>query len=338
MKLELNAQLSAHCESGATTNLLNFYKIDMNEPLAFGIGAGLFFGHLPFMKMNHMPVTTFRATPGYVFGRTCKYLGIDFFRSGFKDPEQAMIELDRVLDSGNPAGVQVGVYNLPFFPAEYRMHYNMHNMVVYGREGDKYFIADSVIPGEHVLTRDELKRVRYAKGAFAPKGKMYYVKSIPGKIDYQTAILKGLKKVIYENNVPFWMVGVKGIRFLSRQVRKWPVKLGDKMASRYLGMLILIQEEIGTGGCGYRYIFGAFMKEAYRITGDDKFIEFAKQTSEVAAKWREFSYQGARNCKERSGPEVTYDMLADILLEVADKEAKLFKDIKLHLRTQYNMK
>jgi hypothetical protein len=337
MKLELDAQLSAHCESGATTNLLNFYKINMNEPLAFGIGAGLYFGHLPFMKMNYMPVTTFRASPGLVFTRTCKNLGIEYFRKGYKDPEESMRELDKVLETGTPVGMQVGVYNLPFFPAEYRMHYNMHNMVVYGHEGDKYYVADSIVPGEHILTREELKRVRYPKGDFNPKGKMYYVKSIPPQVDYKMAVLKGIKKVIAENTVPFWMVGVRGIRFLSRKVRKWPVKLGDKMASRYLGQLILNQEEIGTGGCGFRYIFAAFMSEAAKILDDPKFLEFTKQVNDIAAKWREFSYQGARNCKERSGPEITYDALADILLKVADMEEKLFKDLKSYLHTQYKM-
>lgn len=337
MKFEFEAQLSAHCESGATTNLLNFYKLNMNEPLAFGIGAGLYFGHLPFMKMNYVPVTTFRSSPGLVFTRTCKHLGIEYFRKGFKDQEESMVELDKVLDTGIPVGVQVGVYNLPFFPAEYRMHYNMHNMVIYGRDGDKYYIADSVVPGEHVLTREELKRVRYPKGDFNPKGKMYYVKSIPKEVDYKLAVLKGIKKVIAENTVPFWMVGVKGIRFLSRRLRKWPVKLGEKTASRYLGQLILNQEEIGTGGCGYRFIFAAFLSEVAKIHNDNKFIEFAKQVNDIATKWREFSYQGARNCKERSAPEVTYDTLADTLLQVADMEEKLFKDLKTYLHTQYKM-
>jgi hypothetical protein len=337
MKLDLNPQLSAHCESGATTNLLNYYKIEMNEPLAFGIGAGLYFGHLPFLKMNYIPVTTYRASPGLVFKRTCKHLGIEYFRGKFKDPEKAMDELDRVIESGNPVGLQVGVYNLPFFPAEYRMHYNMHNMVVYGHEGDNYHVADSVVAGEHILTRKEMKIVRYAKGAFAPGGTMYYVKSIPDNFDYGPAVLKGLKKVVQENNVPFWMVGVKGIRFLSGKLRKWPHKLGDKMASRYLGQLILMQEEVGTGGCGYRYIFGAFLREAARVMQDEKFTELAIYTADVAAKWREFSYQGARNCKERSGPEVTYDYLADLLLEIADMEEKMFRDIKLHLKAKYNM-
>lgn len=337
MKLELDPQLSAHCESGATTNLLNFYKLQMNEPLAFGIGAGLYFGHLPFMKMNYMPVTTFRSSPGLVFQRTCKNLGLTYYRKGFKDPEQSMTELDKVLDQGTPVGLQVGVYNLPFFPAEYRMHYNMHNMIVYGKENGKYIVADSIVPGEHHLTREELKIVRYPKGPFNPKGKMYYITSLPKEVDYKTAVLKGLKKVISEMTVPFWMVGVRGIRFLAGKVRKWPVKLGDKMASRYLGQLILIQEEIGTGGCGYRYIFGAFLIEAARILDDPKFIEFSKQVNDIATKWREFSYQGARNCKERSGPEVTYDHLADILLEVASMEEKLYADLKNHLRSQYKM-
>lgn len=337
MKLELIGQPSAHCESGATTNLLNYYKIEMNEPLAFGIGAGLYFGHLPFLKMNYMPVTTFRALPGKVFTRACKNLGLTYVRKGYRDPEQSMIELDKVLEAGTPVGVQVGVYNLPFFPAEYRMHYNMHNMVIYGKENGKYYVADSVVPGEQVLTREELKRVRYPKGAFNPKGRMYYITSVPEEIDYKKAVLKGIKQVIFEMTPPFWMVGVRGIRFLSRKLRKWPVKLGDKMASRYLGQLILMQEEIGTGGCGYRFIFGAFMSEAARVLEDQKFIEFARQVNEISGKWREFSYQGARNCKERGGPEVTYDALADMLLEIADKEEQLFKDLKSYLRTQYHM-
>jgi hypothetical protein len=213
----------------------------------------------------------------------------------------------------------------------------MHNMVVYGKEDGKYWVADSIVAGEHLLTREEMKKVRYPNGPFNPKGKMYYVTSIPKQLDYRSAVLKGIKKVIFENTVPFWMVGVRGIRFLSRRLRKWPVKMGEKMASRCLGQLILMQEEVGTGGCGYRFIFAAFLSEAAKILNDNKFIDFAKQVNVIASKWREFSYQGARNCKERSGPEVTYDALADILLQVADMEEKLLKDLKNYLRTQYKV-
>ena len=40
----------AHCESGVTTNLLRHAGMEMTEPMAFGIGAGIFFGHIPFLE------------------------------------------------------------------------------------------------------------------------------------------------------------------------------------------------------------------------------------------------------------------------------------------------
>ena len=67
----------AHCESGVTTNLLRYYGISISEPMAFGIGAGLFFGHLPFVKINGAPGTTFRIWPGAVFKRTAQRLGVN---------------------------------------------------------------------------------------------------------------------------------------------------------------------------------------------------------------------------------------------------------------------
>ncbi|MCF8293886.1 MAG: BtrH N-terminal domain-containing protein [Chitinophagaceae bacterium] len=48
----------AHCESGVISNLLHHYGLPISEPMAFGIGGGLFFGHLPFVKVNGVPGTT----------------------------------------------------------------------------------------------------------------------------------------------------------------------------------------------------------------------------------------------------------------------------------------
>jgi hypothetical protein len=47
---------SAHCESGVTSNLLYHYGLKVSEPLAFGIGSGLFFAHIPFIKVNGIPL------------------------------------------------------------------------------------------------------------------------------------------------------------------------------------------------------------------------------------------------------------------------------------------
>src|SRR5690606_41136996 len=80
---------AAHCENGVTTNPLRHIGVkDITEPLAFGIGSGLFFIYIPFMKINHGPATAFRTLPGAIFARTCKSLGIPVVRKKFNSKEK----------------------------------------------------------------------------------------------------------------------------------------------------------------------------------------------------------------------------------------------------------
>jgi len=328
IELNFEHRQAGHCESGVTSNLLHYHKLDISEPMAFGIGAGLFFSYLPFLKMQHAPVTSFRVWPGMVFDRATKMLGVSTHIHRFREPMAAMDKLDEVLGKGYPVGLQVGTFDLPFFPPEYRMHYNMHNMVVYGKKNGNYLISDTVVEQKVEISHEDLMRVRFAKGAFAPKGRMYYPVSVPGSVDLKPGIIKGIRKTA--NNmvgVPFPLIGTKGIRYLSRQMRKWPEKLGEQKASYYLGQVLRMEEEIGTAGAGFRFIYGAFLDEAGTLLKQDWIREVAFEMGEAANHWRKFSYLGSRNCKKRAKPEESYDMLADLLLECADREEKIFRKL-----------
>ena len=71
MKLDFEHQQSAHCESGVTSSLLRKSSGGkITEPLAFGIGAGLFFCYIPLIKINNGPAIAFRTFPGLIFKRT----------------------------------------------------------------------------------------------------------------------------------------------------------------------------------------------------------------------------------------------------------------------------
>ncbi len=328
--IELNYEhrQAGHCESGVTSNMLNYHKLSISEPMVFGIGAGLFFSYLPFLKMQHAPVTSFRVWPGMIFDRTTKVLGIKTKIYRFKNPIKSMNKLDEVLAQGLPVGLQVGTYHLPFFPPEYRMHYNMHNMVVYGKKNDRYLISDTVVEERVDISYEDLMRVRFAKGTFAPRGRMYYPLAVPSAVDLKPAIIKGIRKTA--NNmvgVPFPLIGTKGIRYLANQMRKWPEKLGEEKASYYLGQVLRMEEEIGTAGAGFRFIYGAFLDEAGKVLKQDWIREVAVEMGEAANHWRKFSYLGSRNCKKRAKPEESYDMLADMLRECADKEEKIFRKL-----------
>ncbi len=307
---------AGHCESGATSNLLNYYGINMSEPMAFGIGNGLYFSYIPFLKVQFAPMISFRNLPNTVFHRSMKYLGIEAtVIKKFRDPKEAMVALDRNLEKGIPTGMQVGVFNLTFFPPEYRMHYNMHNLVCYGKEGDLYHISDTVMETAQVLTYEDLLRVRYAKGVFAPEGKMYWIDKIPNELDIKSAVSMGIKKTVYEMiKIPFPLIGVKGLKWMGRDLRKWPKKHGVDKASFYLGQVLRMAEDFGTGGAGFRFIYGDFLKEAGEKFNHTELLEASQMMGKTANKWREFTYIGARNCKNRSKPEEDYGMLGDMMV------------------------
>lgn len=321
---------SAHCENGVTSNLLKHYGLDLSEAMVFGIASGLFFSYMPFYKLNGLPVVSFRPYPGFIFKRACNRLGIKTKKYKFrKSPEQAMKKLDEMLEKGIPTACLVGVFHLSYFPEAYRFHFNAHNLVVYGKDGDKYLISDPTTEEPVSLTSKELERVRYAKGTYPPKGRMYVIESVPENCDLKKAIVRGIKKTSKDMlTIPIPLFGVKGIRYMARRMKNWPKKLGDRKASLYLGQVVRMLEEIGTGGAGFRFMFAAFLQEAAEELDQDWLNDCSKELTEVGDRWREFAIVAGRIFKGRSGKDESYIAAADILLDIADREEKIFIKLK----------
>ncbi|NMC38065.1 MAG: BtrH N-terminal domain-containing protein [Bacteroidales bacterium] len=328
MMIDFKHRQAAHCENGVTANLLRYYGIELSEPMAFGIGSGFFFSHMLFLKVNGMAVTSFRVWPGVIFKRVTKRLGISIKYRKFRDPDKAMQALDILLEKGIPVGMLVGVFHLPYFPKEYRFHFNAHNITVFGKDGDKYYVSDPVMENIETLTGAELRKVRFAKGTVPPRGKMYYITSVPDKFDLKLAIIKGIRKTADDMiNIPLHMFGVRGIRYLAGKMRKWPLKLGIKSAVMNLGQVIRMLEEIGTGGAGFRFIYAAFLQESAGILQLPELNKLSTEMTEAGDKWREFAWQASRCFKNRDNGEVSYDMLADILMDIAAREEKIFRQL-----------
>lgn len=129
----------------------------------------------------------------------------------------------------------------------------------------------------------DLARIRFAKGAMAPKGRLYYPYYVPKKIDIRPEILSGIKKTAKNMvGVPFPLIGVKGIRILSKKMRKREQSLGQDKAAYYLGQMLRMEEEFGTAGAGYRYIYGAFLKEAANVLNKPALKDISGEMGETA--------------------------------------------------------
>jgi hypothetical protein len=86
-----------------------------------------------------------------------------------------MEALDRALNDGRVVGLQASVYWLPYFPEDMRFHFNAHNLIVYGREGGDYLVSDPVFERAVRCERAALEKARFARGALASHGAMYFL-------------------------------------------------------------------------------------------------------------------------------------------------------------------
>ena len=297
--------------------------------MIFGIGSGLLFFYFPWLKVNQAPAISYRTMPGHIFSKVARRLGFHVRRERFSSPKKAQQVLDEKLERGFPVGLQVGVYHLTYFPDAYRFHFNAHNLVVYGKEGDSYLISDPVMEQPTKLSSQELEKVRFAKGVLSPKGHMYFPTHLPQHISLETAIGKGIKETCQKMLAPVPIVGVKAIRWVSKDILRWYDKRGVKITNHYLAQMIRMQEEIGTGGGGFRFIYGAFLEEAAEVLKNNTLKECSQEITAIGDLWRDFAVEVARLYKNRNqAHRAAYEDLSQRLLTIAQREEAFYKRLK----------
>ncbi|PAS97804.1 MAG: hypothetical protein CGU28_03420 [Candidatus Dactylopiibacterium carminicum] len=146
-------QHAARCESGTIANLLRHHGAAVSEPLAFGIAAGLSFAYLPFVRINGLPLIAYRSLPRSILRGTGQAFGTRLRFETFRTPEAGQRRLDELLAQGKVVGAQTSVFWLPYFPETMRFHFNAHNLLVYGKEGDDLAIA--LLPEPELVLLDE---------------------------------------------------------------------------------------------------------------------------------------------------------------------------------------
>jgi hypothetical protein len=329
---------AAHCENGVATSLMRYHGLDsMSEPLVFGIGSGIFYIHVPFLVINNGPGIAYRTMPGWIFSQASKALGIKVKRVKFRNEKSAVDFLDQKVKEGIPVGCQVGVFNLPYFPPEYRFHFNAHNLIVYGKENGNYLISDPVMETVTTLSEEDMLKVRFAKGPLAPRGQVYYPENVHQVSDemMKNAIIKGIKKSSFMMlHLPGNIVGVGGIKYTSQKIRIWRDKLGPRKAGLFVGQIVRMQEEIGTGGGGFRFLFGAFLEQSYKYIPNDNLLQLSEEFTKSGDLWRQSAVQMGRIFKGRiNNEQKDFEVCADLLLEISDIEKQAFKKLsKLKLK------
>lgn len=326
---------AAHCESGAFAALLRHDGLRLSEAMVFGIGSGLFFLHLPFVRIYDLPLTSYRDMPNAIITRCSRRLGVRLKRVQFRDPGRGMHSLDRLLDEGRPVGMQTGVFWLPYFPRDMRFQFNGHHVIAFGREDGGYLLSDTVFEDVVRCSAEDLSRARFSKGPLAPRGLLYYIERRSPAPDIERAVRDGLRTTVSRMlNIPIPLMGVRGIRTLARRIAEWPRQLSPHEAKSHLANVIRMQEEIGTGGAGFRFMYSAFLDEAAEVLGREGLRECAAMLSDIGDLWREFAVLGAQVIGRRDGGDAaSYARLGEMLADCAARESDVFRAIDRVVRT-----
>src|SRR5690606_11658562 len=91
MEIDFKHKQAAHCENGVVANLMTYNGFTVSEPMVFGIGSGLLFSYIPFLKVNYAPVVSYRALPGIIFTRFAKRVGIKIKREKFRNAQERRV-------------------------------------------------------------------------------------------------------------------------------------------------------------------------------------------------------------------------------------------------------
>ena len=325
-----------HCETGVLVNMLEYHGLNISEPMAFGIGSGLYFMYCPLMKVEDFVLLVLRTKPATIIRRFSARMHLNYHEISFgNDKEKARKTLDDMVAKGIPVGLTVNITGLKYLnDLGVLLDFNGHNLTVIGKEDGEYIIADVdwQLPNDDYVRLDEIRmeKVRFMPGPSAPHGRMYYFDSLPKNISdpatLKQAIIKGMKET-YRNmmSIPMPFFGHKGFHYLAKDMRKWEGKFTPKYIDHVLYWYYKFVEMTGTGGAGYGYIYSDFLKESADVFQSEVLADCSRLMHDSADNLRRFSV-GCNRYINKTG--ITLNELADAIDEAGNCEYKTFRKLK----------
>jgi hypothetical protein len=326
MKAPFRHRQASHCESGTMALLVTHAGLPMSESMAFGLASALSFAYIPIVKVSGQPLVAYRAMPHTIPKRLCRMLGLSVQVETFRSADKGAARLDEHIDAGRLVGLQTSGYWLTYFPPELRFHFNVHNSIAIAREGDDYTISDPLFEEPVHIARADLLKARFAKGLMAPKGRLYYIRKAPKPPEWTQLLPAAIRRNCRTMLAPVPFAGVKGIRLLARTISRLDASGEGAEAKLFLGHIVRMQEEIGTGGAGFRFIYAAFLQEAAELLQNPKLRELADELVAIGDEWREMALEAAMMIRGRR--ELEPSVVADLLRWLADREEAFFRRLK----------
>jgi len=99
--------------------------------------------------------------------------------------------------------------------------------------------------------------------------------------------------------------------------------------------LVRMQEEIGTGGGGFRFLYAAFLQQSAEIFENEGLLKASDDFTKAGDLWRQSAVKMAGVFKGRTTEQSHFKEISDHLMEISEIEKKAFQGLsKLKLSSR----
>lgn len=275
-----------HCGSTALSDLARFHGLPWSEAMCFGLGSGLglFYGKIPGMS----PTRLVHVRSGGFEEQFFKRIGDHFAWQFGPDPLETEAQLKAALAAGYPAIVLSNIKYLPYYNTE--TSFPGHLIAVWGYDDAKqaFSVSDTERPELQTVPYEAMRKARYARNhPLQHSGHMYAPASLTAPADLdariQAAIVDNAQKLNQPNNP---MSGLGALNKWLADLDDWQNDKDWQWSARFTYQII---EKRGTGGGGFRKMYGEFLAEAEARLPQLKALGLAAAMRRSASAWTDLA-------------------------------------------------
>jgi hypothetical protein len=275
-----------HCQTNSLAKIFHHYGHPMSEDMILGLGAGMGFIYWKMkMKIGNFVFIGGRGNNKNFFNDLGERTGVKITTLSTSSVKKAKRSLLVKLTKEEPAMLFGDMGFLPWFDLPKDYHFGGHTFVICGFDGKNTFLAsdmDQTAPGlkkgfYYPITMEQLKKARGSTFKPFPPKNAYLEFDFsgfhkPGANDIYSSIQQTVESQLHP---PIKNIGVKGLKYTSKEILKWPRLFEDRELRMNLFTLYIYIEIGGTGGGCFRYMYSRFLREAMKITGNKKLSSVA---------------------------------------------------------------
>ncbi|RJP44839.1 MAG: DUF4872 domain-containing protein [Desulfobacteraceae bacterium] len=290
-----------HCASSAIRDLAEYHGLGFDEPMCFGIGAGL---GLWYLENNNLPASRMIHVRSIdIEAQFFQRIGVPFAWEQFDDHQASEDRLLEHLDQGRPALIQTDIFYLPYYQS--KTHFPGHLITVWGYDAARrvFFVTDTERERVQEVPFDNLKKARFSGGGiFELKGNLFAPASLPAPVDLPHILVNA---VIHNSRVLCdRCMGSQGLAALDRwrqELDLWKTFDDWQWTARLAYQVI---EKRGTGGGGFRLMYAEFLKTAAVMIPEISSLGLPEKMSAAAEAWQELAFS-LKAASEQPKPDFT---------------------------------